>query len=82
MDFVRYDNKVEYVIIKFDVKGTGKNLRERYAKTNPFHNIYEDGVPIPRTTFTYNLSKKQYKDGQKVMIIPFSNTARLRNDCP
>ena len=71
VDFVRRDNAIESVIVEFDKESAGKALREKFLNRVPLLNSHKNSAPIPKITFSYNLSRKQSQEGQKVLCIQF-----------
>ena len=67
LDFIRNDNGVTHVICQFDNPKSGKALREKYAGKIDLSN-YENGTPVSRLSFTYNLGGKQ---GHKAICMQF-----------
>ena len=69
LDFVTKGGAVTHVIVDFENKDAGTNLRK--TQTDTFSCLYENGTPIPKLTFTYNINKRQLQDGQKAICIQF-----------
>ena len=71
LDFVRKENTITHIIVEFENKDAGKSLRQSLLGTIDALNAYPYGVPIPRLTFSYSLSRHQAQDGQKAICIQF-----------
>ena len=69
LDFIRKDGKVTHIVVEFDNKEAGKNLKKKQEDT--FHCLYENGIAIPRLTYSYNISKRKGQEGQKAICIQF-----------
>ena len=67
LDFYRTDDRVTHVICQFDNPKSGQALREQYAGKIDLSN-YENGTPISRLSFSYNLGGKQ---GHKAICMQF-----------
>ena len=70
LDFIRDENTITHVVVQFENKDAGKALRESFKDKNIL-NAYENGTPISRISFSYNLSRKQLQEGQKAICIQF-----------
>ena len=54
----------------FENEDAGKALKQLHDNRN-ISCLYGNGTPLPRLTFSYNLSGKQLQEGQKALCIQF-----------
>ena len=71
LDLVKKNNEVSHVIIQFENEDAGKALRQLSGNRNAHLNFHLNGTPLPKLSFSYNISRKQYQEGQKAICIQF-----------
>ena len=71
LSFIKKDDAVTHIMVEFDDENAGKALRESSPIKTYLERNNIPGIPIPRITFPYNISKKQHQDGQKALCIQF-----------
>ena len=71
LDFAKKDGDVTHIIIKFDNEDAGKALRQLQSNSNITLCANENGTPLPRLSFSYNISKKQLQESKKAIVIQF-----------
>ena len=71
LDFIRKDDIITHASVKFENEDAGKALRQTYKNKNTSLVVDENGTPLIRIKFPYNLRRRQYQEGKKAICIQF-----------